>query len=472
MADEASSSRFQSWMNRAQLLLSLITAAGAFYISVQQQRLAEAQAKLSLQVETQQKTSRYAEEMTKYIERMVSAEEKPRLNALMIDLVDAITSAAGSQSGDIERNRLAHMPMWLALSTGNDDGLRLIAGNAERQAIWLPMAMQSSDRKVRETAMEVLRTSRIQPPAEVLKSIFDLSDEFDNLDLEPKALAAMQQVVVRMKRRDDPALERDDRTLRPIVDRLSSIRTSLRGAMAASGLSLEERTKIGMRERTYTALLESIGGNKPTIAAAASIETSPGPSVGVPTSNVNQKALEALESDDAETRRNARVTLAGQLDPATTAVLLKNIKDPKSSYRATLGAVVVFKETSLNVALSGDEEVRAIIALIGDDDATLRANASEFLMKTTDPVMVKKASAELRRVVRDRDEADARPNQVYNAVAVLGTWLRVLPDSLSTERESIEKFVIEEKARMMASGSKWSKTVALIDDLIKLKPSS
>ena len=102
---------------------------------------------------------------------MASAEDKdqPRMNALMIDLVDAITSAASSQSGEIERNRLSHMPMWLALSTGNDDGLRLIAGNAERQAVWLAMALQSSDKKVRETAIEVLRTSRVQQPAEALK---------------------------------------------------------------------------------------------------------------------------------------------------------------------------------------------------------------------------------------------------------------------------------------------------------------
>ena len=250
MPDEASPSRFQSWINRAQLLLSLVTAAVAVYVSVQQQRLGEAQARLSLQVETQQKTSKYADELTKYIEKMASAEDKDkRLNALMIDLVDAITSAASSQSGEIERNRLAHMPMWLALATGNADGLRLIAGNAERQAVWLPTALQSSDKKVRETAIEVLSTSRIQQPAEVVRSIFDLSDELENQDLEQKALAAMQQVIVRMKRRVDPALEPGDKALQPIVTRIRSIRTSLRGAMAASDLDLEQRANIQARDR-------------------------------------------------------------------------------------------------------------------------------------------------------------------------------------------------------------------------------
>jgi len=470
MPDEASPSRFQSWINTAQLLLSLVTAAVAIYVSVQQQRLGEAQARLSLQVETQQKTSKYADELTKYIEKMASAEEKDkRVNALMIDLVDAITSAASSQSGEIERNRLSHMPMWLALATGNDDGLRLIAGNAERQAVWLAMSLQSSDKKVRETAIEVLRTSRVQQPAEVLKSIFELSDELDNLDLEQKALAVMQQVIVRMKRRGDPALEPGDKTLQPIVSRIGSIRTSLRGAMAASDLDLEQRTNIQAREQRFTAVLESIGIHEPTVAAVPSAGTPPQTAVNT---NTNQKALEALESDDAETRRGARATLASQLDSKTTAALLKNLKDPRGSYRSRLGAAVVLKETSRSVALSSDEEVRAVVALIGDDDATLRTNASEFLMKITDPVTVRKTRDELMHVVRNRDEVGARPNQVYNAAAILGTWVRVLPDSLSSERAVIEAFLIAEKDKMLAPNSKWAKTGALIDDLIKLKASS
>ena len=470
MPDEASPSRFQSWINRAQLLLSLVTAAVAVYVSVQQQRLGEAQARLSLQVETQQKTSKYADELTKYIEKMASAEDKDkRVNALMIDLVDAITSAASSQSGEIERNRLSHMPMWLALATGNDDGLRLIAGNAERQAVWLAMALQSSDRKVRETAIEVLRTSRIQQPAEVVKSIFELSDELDNQDLEQKALAVMQQVIVRMKRRGDPALEPGDKTLQPIVSRIGSIRTYLRGRWRppTSIWSNARTSRRGNRDsRPSWTPSESTNPRSPLCQA-------PGHRRGrAVDTNTNQQALEALESDDAETRRGARATLASQLDSKTTAALLKNLKDPRGSYRSRLGAAVVLKETSRSVALSSDEEVRAVVALIGDDDATLRTNASEFLMKITDPATVRKTRDELMRVVRNRDEIGARPNQVYNAVAILGTWVRVLPDSLSSERAAIEAFLVLEKGKMLAPGSKWAKTGALIDDLIKLKASS
>ena len=254
----------------------------------------------------------------------------------------------------------------------------------------------------------------------------------------------MQQVIVRMKRLGDTGAELDDKTLQPIVSTMRSIRTSLRGAMAASDLDLEQRTNIRAREQRFTAILESIGIHEGTLAAVPNTAMPPGTSAGP---NTNQQALEALESDDAETRRGARSTLASQLDSATTAALLQNLKDPRGSYRARLGAAVVLKETPRSVALSSDEEVRAVVALIGDDDATLRTNASEFLMKITDPATVRKTRDELMRVVRNRDEAGARPNQVYNAVAIMGTWVRVLPDSLSSERVALEAFLVGKRAR-------------------------
>jgi hypothetical protein len=50
--------------------------------------------------------------------------------------------------------------------------------------------------------------------------------------------------------------------------------------------------------------------------------------------------------------------------------------------------------------------------------------------------------------------------------------VRVLPDSLSSERAAIEAFLELENGKLLAPGSKWAKTGALIDDLIKLKASS
>lgn len=464
----------QKWINGGQLFLSLITAAGAFYISVQQHRLADDQARLALQVETQAKTSRYAEELTKYMDKMTRAGEKesPRLNALMIDLVDAMTSAASSTKGEIENDRLIHMPMWLALSTGNADGLRLIAADAKRREIWLPMALQSTDKNVRETAIEVLRTSRDQQPVGLLMLIFELSDELDNPELEEKALSAMQHVIARMKRRGDPALEPGDRALQPIVIRIGSIRTFLRSSMAAPDLSLVEREQLQRRERGFTATLDAFGVQGAVAVTMPSGVQVPVPSAS-PSSNApqladNRQALQALESGDAEVRRKARVDLSNQLDAATMASLLENIRNPGASYRAKLGAVVALRETPLNVALP-HREVRSVVTLIGDDDATLRTNAAELLMKITDPSTVRTTYDELVGIVAKRDDAGARPNQVYNAVAILGTWARVLPDSLADQRAKIERFLTEARTGMSIPGSQWRKTAALIDDLMALK---
>jgi hypothetical protein len=471
-APTAASTSVQKWINSAQLTLSLITAAGAFYVSIQQHRLADAQARLTLQIDKQAKTTRYAEELTKYIERIQQQDDKesPRLSALMIDLADAVTSAASSTSGEIENNRLRHMPMWLALCTGNADGLRLIAGNAEGRRVWLPMALQSTDRKVRETAIEVIRTSTDQPPAAILASIFELSDELDNPDLEDKALGAMRQVISRMKRRGDPALEPGDRALRSILIRIGSMRTSLRGSMTAADVSRDEREKLQKREGAFSAALESFGVQE-TLAMSGSgragVASIPPPLDSQQVAD-NREAFEALDSDDAENRRKARAILSSRLDPKTAAALLESVRNPKATYRAKLGALVALRDTSVNVPLS-IEDVRSIVALIGHDDATMRTHASELLMKITDAGAVSSARAELARIVSTRDGEGARPNQVYNAVAVLGTWSRVLPDSLADERAGIESFLRRMKADMSAPGSRWGKTAALIDDLLVLK---
>jgi len=242
--------------------------------------------------------------------------------------------------------------------------------------------------------------------------------------------------------------------------------------MAVADLTLEDRAQILAREQRFTQTLKLIGIHEPTVASAGHTV----PSSGTPTvsqgAQIRGQVINDLESDDAKTRRDARVSLANNLDSATASSLLKAIKDPKANYRAKLGAAVVLKETSFNVALSSDEDVRAVAALIGDDDPTLRTNASEFVMKMTDPATVTKMYNELTRIVRDRNQAFARPNQVYNAVAILGTWMRVLPDSLSARRDEIQRFLLNEKQQMAASDTQWAKTRVLIDDLIKLRGNS
>ena len=66
--------------------------------------------------------------------------------------------------------------------------------------------------------------------------------------------------------------------------------------------------------------------------------------------------------------------------------------------------------------------------LIGDDDVLIRKYTYRSLMKLTDPGTVKLVH-DGRRIIQNR--ASASPNAVYNAVVVLGTWLRILPVELA-----------------------------------------
>ena len=101
---------------------------------------------------------------------------------------------------------------------------------------------------------------------------------------------------------------------------------------------------------------------------------------------------------------------------------------------------------------------------MGDEDVLIRKYASEALMKLTDPGTVHLVHNELRRLLQDRTAVP--PNAVYNAVVVLGTWLRILPPPLLAERAAIitELQALKEQLRR---DPQWGKTSALIDEMLR-----
>jgi hypothetical protein len=89
-------------------------------------------------------------------------------------------------------------------------------------------------------------------------------------------------------------------------------------------------------------------------------------------------------------------------------------------------------------------------------------------MRVTDQATVKTASEALVRVISMRNAAGSRQNQVYNAVAILGTWARVLPDSLAGERKTIENF-LSTTQEALKNEPNWDKTYTLLDQLLQLR---
>jgi HEAT repeat protein len=109
--------------------------------------------------------------------------------------------------------------------------------------------------------------------------------------------------------------------------------------------------------------------------------------------------------------------------------------------------------------------VKALVALIGDDDKPIRKYAAEALMKLTDTETVKLVQGELNKIIDNR-KAES-PDAVYNAVAVLGTWLRILPSDSQNERIVIEKNLRDLKI-LLENDSWWKNTSALIDEMLRL----
>jgi hypothetical protein len=109
--------------------------------------------------------------------------------------------------------------------------------------------------------------------------------------------------------------------------------------------------------------------------------------------------------------------------------------------------------------------VQVLVKLIGDDDQLIRKYASESLMKLTDPGTVNLVHGELRRIIQNR--ASVPSNAVYNAVVVLGTWLRILPSNLQAERASINSELLALKSQLQKDRN-WSNTAALIDEMLRL----
>lgn len=109
-----------------------------------------------------------------------------------------------------------------------------------------------------------------------------------------------------------------------------------------------------------------------------------------------------------------------------------------------------------------------VTSLLGSGDRDTRQNAAEFLMKLDDPESVTRAFDAVRAVVVKRDDANA----VYNAVIVMGTWMRILPEDLTRDGRPLWKEVgttlRAARAELERDTAKhWDRTIAAIDELLK-----
>ncbi len=182
-----------------------------------------------------------------------------------------------------------------------------------------------------------------------------------------------------------------------------------------------------------------------------------------PTVNDLSSMIAALKADDVETRRKAREELA-KGGAANVPLLLAALRKEPDNYRMKAGiGFTLFKMTE-PVSITKSEDASLLVQLAGDNESDVRQYASEFIMRLSDAGSIKTILPELKTAIA-REQAAAAPNgnAVYNAVVILGTWMRTLPSELSDERSGITQYLNELKPQL--SNGRWGKTRALIDEL-------
>ncbi len=488
-----------------------------------QQEIKRKQDELTLHTQTTAETEKFVQIAESYLDKLTI--DKRQKEAILIDLFDAIALATVSAEGKSDRGKLEHMPLSIALATQNVDALGLIGIAEDRRETWLGLAKVSGDPNVRITAMTALaRTSGSDPMGHLLK-IYELSDWLSNGDTLNAALLQLSVVITVMKGDSNPDKFRDAKPLVPLVNRLEELRTAFATQAAALGgdkqkievaLQNESRVKEALKllrsspgplagaSDTGSSTLQCVGawldadpaharelkdwwkskgyrgdgvllieetdngGKRDLLIKEKNIvcgDIVPPPPPPPPDSAL-AAVLVNLKSDDTETRRETREKLASSTDPGATDQLLDALLAEGSNYRIRIGVASALYSTRRPIVVNDPAKAAALVALIGDDDELVRKYASESLMKLTDPPTVTLVHGELRKLI-DQPRPGS-PNAMYNAVVVLGTWLRILPTSLQSEKVAIEQD-LNQLQKKLKGDRNWEHTSKLIDDMLRLK---
>lgn len=493
-----------------------------------QEEIKRKQSELALHTQTTAQTEKFVQIAESYLDKLTI--EKRQKEAIQIDLFDAIALATVSAEGKSDRAKLEHMPLSIALATQNVDALGLIGIADDRRETWLGLAKVSGDPNVRITAMTALARTSGRDPMDHLLKIYELSDWLSNGDTLNKAIEQLSVVIAVMKGDSNPDKFRDAKPLVPLVNRLEELRTAFASQAAALGGD-KQKTEIALQnESRVKEALKLLRSSPGPAAAVAEVGPStrecidlwlqsdpaharelkdwwrtkgfrgdavalvredgnsdrrdvfinekhvacgeivppppPPPPPPAPPDSRLASLLTDLKSDNADKRREVRDALANSVDPEVTDQLLAALLVEGSNYRVRIGVASSLYSTRRQIVVTDAGKAAALVALIGDDDELVRKYSSETLMKLTDPPTVALVHGELRKLVDP--SRPASPNAMYNAVVVLGTWLRVLPASLQGEKAGIEGD-LRELQKKLKGDRNWEHTAKLIDEMLRLK---
>ncbi len=495
-------------LDTAQLIITIATGALALWLTY-------LQGQLSRRIQREGITQTYAEKILSHLSDLKMDPEQR--GGVVIDVLDIITEAnlnVGEQPyTDAERQQL--IPLRLALATHDADLLAHIGTDKQKLKLWTDTAIQSGNDEIKRTAIKALAQigryrgsiAELETFRFCLQKIFEISDDFARTPLTQDAIEQFTTMVGVTKK--VPILLEDE----PLKALIQRGRDAL---IIVASTSIKEGAEQQQLQRSAPTPSPSPIGSAPTasldpparrntkalqlVAFATPDLTFASDKVAIAAGNSHQlfvasnvyqtvqKALqqvddlnlkkdtrtpapmdldeskiEALKSDDVQVRRKARDELAAG-GAGIVPLLLKALREQPDDYRIKVGVSFTLSKVSESVSMTNSADAALVVRLIGDGEPEVRQYASEFLMRLADPDSVNAVYPELQKTI-DQAQTAPKPNEnaVFNAVVVLGTWMRTLPDSLASNKKTIADYLNTLTPKLPKD--KWGKTLAVIKEL-------
>lgn len=417
---------------------------------------------------------------------------------MVIDLFDMITEANINAEPFKNTERQQLMPLRMALLTGNDDVLTNIGFAPDKRKLWVDFARQSRNDKVRATALRALGKIGVYARAEsqvmelrsCINDILDISERFRRPTIYEDAREAVDgltDVIVK-----EPILLDDNelaRLFKEVRLQLASTRSEMLRQTPSQPTEPVNRPPEPPRtsynsesEQALYLPVANVGSPRVPILLAvdaarqlrdtdATLEklgklnlydqTARPAATPLPAIDAKiDELLKKLYSANAQERSDARASLAAQgsaaLKPLLNMLQMGNV-DP----RLKVSLAYALYQMPQPVAISDAADIQLLTNLLGDDQAEVRQYISEFLMKVSDGNTVRAFHRALLAI--PHDDPNKTGNAVYNALVILGTWMRVLPPELDDVKEAIREDLAHLEQDF--SGDQWKKTRQLIYEM-------
>ncbi|MFY9983280.1 MAG: hypothetical protein WAK31_00915 [Chthoniobacterales bacterium] len=488
--------RKRDWLDWIQGVVTLITAFLALWIHFQQDSLKTKQDQLDLAMKKENVTTLFTDKLLQQLNTLSPGDPNPIKGTIVLELMALDIQAHLFSQGDPEQKfkdleeACKTIPSRVALFTSNTDAL-----DASEETSWIDYAYNTDNPIARHTALRALGLKGLRPvaistvpatsvnrPSPQVQDAFNqlsarfgeilkLSDELRSPDLAIDALDAISKLVDH--NRDLSSYFRGTIVFENLLQRIRELESSL-------NLSVGSKDKTDVEKQQLTQQLSHLNSTWGTLIATgfciekdrqiqgpvASVGTSPSPiQNSTPSADKLPVQLASNLSDRQAATQSLNDSDASQLLDLLVALQTTPTTNTASARIAITYAL--YRKGGATKLPSDDKRIDTLLTLLGDEEAAVRKNASEFLMSLWDPSSISLIHHKLLTLIEAKRLKPAitksDENLLFNSVLVLGTWMRVLPDSELAEKLSIKKELNDLSSKLDANA--WQHTLSTIKEL-------